>query len=82
MASDVDERERESAIEAEQQKKRVRLWVVAAIVGAIILGLVINDGAKHRDFYNAGVGWAKAQIAAGYVATHAAPSPCDDSNLV
>ena len=77
VAEDLDE-------QAERdRRRRVRFWVVVAIVVAIMAGVLIHNSGEHDAAYGAGDAWAKAQLAAGYAAANPDdPDPCDDQRAV
>jgi len=61
----------------------VQIWVVVAVVVAIIAGVLIYNSGKRDAAYNAGAAWAKAQLAAGYAAANTDdPDPCDDQRAI
>jgi len=75
--------QRDKERDSQLQKKRVRLWVAAVVVAAIIAGVAIFHRGEHDAAYNAGAAWAKNEFAAGYGNNNPNdPDPCDDSQAV
>jgi hypothetical protein len=71
----------------ERRQKQVRNWVVAAIIAAIIAGILIHNSGEHDAAFNAGAAWARQEMAAGYATSAEAnyigdSNPCDDSQAI